>query len=188
MHILGCFIIALTLLAAPATAEMTLTAAGQAAGFRLSTFADGFPNASSVGPLGVVFPASGGVLVSDYPGNVRRFPNNSDGQHATNVPPLQSFGGQNAAGLTLSGSGIYLVQRGLQRLVELDTNGAVRQVIATGLTGATAATTNPANGHVFVGSISNLGIWDIDPVAKTKTSFKAAGTYEIGRASCRERV
>src|SRR5436309_925804 len=51
---------------------LTLTAAGLAAGFGLTTFATGFPEQSGgVGPWGVVFPASGGVLVSDAVGNVR---------------------------------------------------------------------------------------------------------------------
>ena len=36
----------------------------------------------------MVFPASGGVLVSDGPGNVRLFPTDTDGQNATTVPPV----------------------------------------------------------------------------------------------------
>src|SRR5215470_3344737 len=69
---------------------LTLTAAGRAAGFGLSTFATGFPVRSSdgVGPLGVVFPASGGVLVDDGLGNVRLFPSDTDGQDAATVPPV----------------------------------------------------------------------------------------------------
>ena len=69
---------------------LTVTAAGQAAGFSLSTFATGFPERSgtTIGPLGMVFPATGGVLVSDGPGNVRLFPTDTDGQNAAAVPPV----------------------------------------------------------------------------------------------------
>ena len=80
--------------------SLTLTAAGQAAGFGLSTFATGFPELSGIGPLGVVFPASGGVLVSDDPGNVRLFPTDTDGQNATTVPPVSgaSYGAEQPRG------------------------------------------------------------------------------------------
>ena len=68
---------------------LTVTAAGHAAGFGLSTFATGFPvRSDGVGPLGVVFPASGGVLVDEGLWNVRLFPSDTDGQDAATVPPV----------------------------------------------------------------------------------------------------
>src|SRR5262249_60883992 len=57
---------------------LTLTSAAIVAGFRLSTFATNFPffNTSTGGfvPAGFAFPASGGVLVSAGPGDMRLFP------------------------------------------------------------------------------------------------------------------
>ena len=80
---------------------LTLTAAGQAAGFGLSTFATGFPSSGGIGPGGVGFPASGGVLVSDALGNVRLFPSDTDGQDAATVPPVSgaAYGGEPRAWL-----------------------------------------------------------------------------------------
>src|SRR5438105_2578180 len=64
---------------------LTITPAGAAMGLSLSTFATGFPSSGGAGPFGIVFPSIGGVLVSDKPGNVRRFPSDMDGQDATTV-------------------------------------------------------------------------------------------------------
>jgi hypothetical protein len=81
---------------------LTLTAAGQLAGFSLSTFATGFPERSDgAGPMAVAFPASGGVLVSDVPGNVRLFPTDTDGQDASLIPPVSgaAYGQDHAEGI-----------------------------------------------------------------------------------------
>lgn len=80
---LALIVIAATAVAATAgrsaqAAGLTLTSAGVNQGLSLTTFASGFPNlnvgSGSAGPLGIAFPTTGGVLVSDYPGNVRHFP------------------------------------------------------------------------------------------------------------------
>ena len=77
----------------PATAPsgLTLTAAGRARGFCLSVFADRFPTFfnTNTGPLGIAFPATGGVLVAARLGDVRLFPSLQDGQHADAVTPVQ---------------------------------------------------------------------------------------------------
>jgi hypothetical protein len=69
---------------------LALTPAGQALGLTLSTFASGFPNGptptGNVGPLGIAFPAPGGVLVTDGNGPVYRFPTDGDGQSAASTP------------------------------------------------------------------------------------------------------
>ena len=82
-----------------ARAGLTLTAAGIAQGLSLSTFASNFPNSGGIGPLGIAFPTSGGVLVSDGPGNVRLFATDSDGQSAASVAPIHNFGAGNASGI-----------------------------------------------------------------------------------------
>ena len=64
---------------APVWATPILTLAGTTAGFTLSQFADEFPTTGiCCGPLGIAFPTSGGVMVSDYPGNVRVFATDAD--------------------------------------------------------------------------------------------------------------
>src|SRR5208282_4247616 len=73
----------LTLLSARADAGMMLTAAGVAQGFALSTFATDFPNSgmNGYGPIGIAFPVSGGVLVSDlWDGTLNHFPTDTDNQ------------------------------------------------------------------------------------------------------------
>ena len=89
-------------------ADMTLTAAGVAAGFTLTTFATNFPNtgAGGTGPVGIAFPGNG-VMVSDWPGNVRVFPSHADGQDAGAVPAT-AYGVANAVGLAQIGGKLYI--------------------------------------------------------------------------------
>src|SRR5439155_13982038 len=101
-------------------ATPTLTADGIALGFSLSQFADQFPTLFGVGPAGIAFPASGGVLVSDYPGDVRLFPTDTDGQHATAVIPAQIYGSQNGAGLAVSGGQLYMARQAAGDLLQLN--------------------------------------------------------------------
>jgi RHS repeat-associated protein len=168
--------IALAVLAMSPTAQaqMVLTPQGLQAGYRLTQFADGFPSIGGVGPIGIEFPNSGGVLVSDYPGGVRRFTTNADGQRAGSFAVAQNYGGRNGAGMAKSGGKIYMAQQVAGKLVQLNDDGTLNQEIASGLDLATAVATNPINGHLFVSDI-NTRIWDIDPIAKTKTVFKAGG-------------
>ena len=91
---------------------MTLTAAGVAQ-FSLSTFVDGFPVTSAgfnacCGPLGIAFPTTGGVLVSDYSGNVRLFATDTDNQLASAGVIGQNYGFANAVGLASSLGNIYM--------------------------------------------------------------------------------
>jgi hypothetical protein len=122
--------------------------------------------------LGIVFPASGGVLVSDLPGNVRRFATDTDGQLASSAPIGQSYGGDLAQGMARSGNNIYMAQRGtLNRLIQINDNGTFNRVIVGGMPGALGVVTNPNNGHLFVSTGGANQIWDVDPVAMTKTPF-----------------
>jgi len=164
---------------ASVSAVPTLTAAGVTAGFTLSKFADEFPTFSCCGPLGIAFPTTGGVMVSDYPGNVRVFPTDTDGQHAGAVAVAQNYGAGNGVGLAISGGKVYMTEQSAGAVIQLNNNGTLNQTIVTGLSTATGIVTNPANGHLFVSDCcSNTGIWDVDPVAKTKTQFKTSGNYD----------
>ncbi len=153
-----------------ARADLVLTADGMARGFSLTTFATGFPNILDIGPLGIEFPSSGGVLVSDRLGNVRHFPTNTDGQNAGSVPVGQNYRFQNASGLAKVGSAIYMAQEALGRVVQINDDGAFNQSIVDVRT-AVGIAANPMNGHLFVSNVFRNQIFEVDPIAKTSTLF-----------------
>jgi hypothetical protein len=166
---------ALLLLGAPgAFAQLALTTAGVNAGYQLTTFATGFPNYNTNGPLGMAFSNSGGILVSDYLGNVRRFPTTADGQNASSVNPSANFGVASGEDIVRANGNLYMARRQQADLVQLNENGTLNQVIVTGLKGAPALYVcgNPANGHLFVAGGTCHKIWDVDPVAKTATVWR----------------
>jgi hypothetical protein len=152
-------------------AALTLTPAGVAQGLSLSTFASGFPSSGSVGPLGIGFTSTGGVIVSDFPGNVRVFATDTDNQTAASAPIGQNYGLGNAVGIAQVGNTFYMTQQGNGDLVQINSNGTFNQAIVAGLPSATGIITNPLNGHLFVSTLGNNVIWDVDPVAKSKTLF-----------------
>ena len=154
--------------AGQAQAGMVLTPAGIALGFQLSTFASGFPN-DGLGPLGIGFPTTGGVLVSDGPGNVRRFPTDTDGQNAGSAPVGQNYGSGRAFDIAQVGGNIYMGQRDNNDIVQINDNGTLNQVIVSGLATPHGIVVNPLNGHLIVSSFTSNQVWDVDPVAKTKT-------------------
>jgi hypothetical protein len=160
----------LTCTCASLRADMALTAAGIAQGLTLSTFASGFPNSGGVGPLGVAFTPAG-VLVSDYPGNVRVFATDTDGQNAAAAPVAQNYGGTNAVDLAQIGGNVYMTRQGIGDLVQINNNGTFNQVIVTGMPAATGMVADPLNGALFVSTVGSNVVWKVDPVAKTKTVF-----------------
>ena len=164
--------LSLATLAPQAGAQMFLTMGAKTAGFSLTTFALGFPSASSVGPLGIAFDG-GKVIVSDYPGNVRVFSTDTDGQSAGSVAVAQNYGFANAVGIAQSGGAYYMTQQGAGNIVQINANGTFNQTILTGHPGATGIVANPANGHLFVSE--NGRVVDIDPGAKTSSVFKNIG-------------
>lgn len=173
----------------PLHAGIVLTPAGQADGFSLSTFATGFSTASGVGPVGIAFTPTGGVLVSDYNGDVLKFSSDVDGQSASGASLAQSFGYANATGMAQFGSTIYMNQATNSNVVQLNPDGSFAQLIqhivnpvANNLTGIAV---NPTNGHLFVSVPTTTGsfneIMEIDPAAKTSSVF-ASGTFTDGLA------
>jgi hypothetical protein len=159
-----------TLLSGGARADLALTAAGVAQGLSLSTFATGFPSTSGVGPVGVAF-VNGTVLASDYPGNVRVFATDTDGQNAASAPIGQNYGTGNAADLAQVGNTVYMTRQGIGDIVQINANGTFNQVIVTGVPTATGIIASPTTGHLFVSTLGNNVIYDVDPIAKTKTVF-----------------
>jgi hypothetical protein len=152
---------------------LRLTAQGVAAGLTITSFVRGFSVLEGIGPLGIAFPESGGVLISSLDGTVRRMPSNADGQIASATDgEIRNYGGGNAVGMTKVNGKIYLAQRADRRIVELNDDGSVNQIVATGLPNVTALTSNSANGHIYASSISGGALWDIDPASKRVNVFK----------------
>ena len=177
-------LLALTSLAAfsaarPAQAQLTLTPAGTALGFSLSTFASGFPSLYNVGPLGILPTKGGGVLVSDFSGNVRLLPNDTDGQNAASIPVAQNYGQFNANGFAKVGSNIYMAQQGNGDVIQINPNGTFNQNIVGGIPNAAAVIANPANGHLFVSALGANEIVDVNPLTKTETPL-VTGTFIDG--------
>jgi hypothetical protein len=170
-------LLAAALGAPSAHAAIALTPAGQALGLTISTFASGFPNDQNVGPLGVAFTNTGGVLVTDKLGNIRLFPTDTDGQLAVAAPVTFNYGyepstGRNGAtGLAQVGSNIYMTRQLQGDVVQLNQNGTVNQTIVTGLPFVTGIVANPASGHLFVSTIGVDQVYEINPITKTKTLF-----------------
>jgi hypothetical protein len=155
--------------AADATAAMTLTPAGIAEGLSLSTFASGFPNsgATGVGPIGIAFPNSGGVLVTDNPaGTIQLFPTDTDGQNAASVPAMSSP----AFGLTKL-NGVIYASSVFGPVLQLNDNGTTNQTIVTPTGEGIVA--NPFTGHLYLADTGATSILDINPIAKTFTTFLA---------------
>lgn len=158
---------------------LTLTQAGINAGFVLSTFATDIGATNTVGPLGIAFPDSGGVLIDNYPGYVGRFASDTDGQSGARVSDLHFYGGANAADLAMVGANIYMTQQQLGRVVQINDDGTFEQVIATNLPAATGMVADPANGHLFVDD--NLGggqVVDIDPLMPSVRPFQNTGILD----------
>jgi RHS repeat-associated protein len=161
--------------AGPAPTDgLTLTAAGAAAGFSLTDFANGFPTSGQLNgngsPIGIAFPPGGGVLVSDFPGNVRLFPTDANGQQAGSFAPAHNYTGNNAMGLTIDNGHFYMTQESNGAIVEINADGTFKQTILTGL-GHLLAPVSAPNGHLYVSTENGNTILDVDPIAKTATTF-----------------
>jgi uncharacterized repeat protein (TIGR01451 family) len=142
-----------------------------AGGFGLDPYAVRFPSdTNGVGPLGVAYPASGGVLVTDLAnGGVYRFPSNFVGQYAYDVTPV-TYGPGGGAGLAKLGGVIYMTQPAQGDVVQLNDDGTLNQVIATNIPNAYGIAADPLTGHLFVSEL-NGAIVEIDPAAKTSSVF-----------------
>jgi hypothetical protein len=158
-------------------AQLTVTPAGAAQGLSLSTFATGFPtgdaNPGVAGPIGMAFTSSGGVLVSDVPGDVRLFATDTDGQTASSASSIVPiYGTAGALGIASLGGNFYMGRQGNgfgNSVVQINPNGTFVQTIVTGIS-ARDVIADPFTGHLLVSSVGTT-IWDVDPIAMTKTPF-----------------
>jgi len=180
----GCALL-LGAFAASAPAAMMLTPTATAAGFTLSTFAFNFPfNGNGVGPVGIGFPSSGGVLVGDYAtGNFYRL-SDVDG-HDISVTPISAggYGSSQISGLANSGGTMYVALQASNAVARITDNGTFVAAVASGFPNsgwgglATGLVTNPNNGHLFVSEPSSWGgnpVSDLNPATGTFTTFVGA--------------
>ncbi len=153
--------------AAPAYAGLTLTAAGIADGFTLSTFADGFSdnnaNGTGVGPIGVGFLPGGGTVVTSYATNTTvSFPSDTDGQTVSGTGTTHS-GFSRPAGAATVGGVVYVANQADGTIASLNSDGSFHQTVASGLGAATGLVANPATGHLFVSNVGNQ-IFEVNPL------------------------
>jgi hypothetical protein len=172
--IIGVGLLTLCLLTTTANAALTLTAIANSAGYSLATFSDGFPNSGSVGPVGIGFPSTGGVLVSSYAAGVNAFfATDTNGQNYSGAILSSPTGLSAPSGITTVGSNIYQAEQGTGTIVQIDSHGNYIQTIVSGLPSATGLVTNPLNGHLFV-STPNFGvIYDVNPITHSAVPFKS---------------
>ncbi len=123
----------LTAFSSSASAAMTLTPAGIDLGFSLTTFADQIPaNGSGVGPVGIASFGANSVIVSGYANGTTRIFDDVDGQHytTTGVAGIATFGGNDAAGLTVLGGNIYMALQSSGKVVQLNNDGSINHTLA----------------------------------------------------------
>jgi hypothetical protein len=176
-------LLAVLVLGARARADLMLTQAGINEGFTLTTFATGFPDTQTqdnglIGPLGIGFTPTGGVLVSNYNGNVRLFRHDVDNQVRRRDSILVgSYGLTNAFGMAVAGGQLFMAQQGAGDLVRLH-RGSGRyygtMTVPGSIPGAAGITTDPRNGHLFVSNANGGGgIWDVNPTTGAIRLFKS---------------
>jgi hypothetical protein len=158
----ACALAALGSFAAPAVAAPTLTTDGTNAGFTLTQFATGFQTVDCCGPLGIAFPTSTTVLVTDYPGNLYQLPD-TDGAVASSGNRLANYGYHAAVGLAQVGNRIFVTDQLHGTVTEIKSDGTVVGTIATGINTATGIIGDPVHNVIYVSDCcAGTGIWKID--------------------------
>jgi sugar lactone lactonase YvrE len=169
------------LAAGGAQAQMALTPAATTAGWGLSTFASGFPTTGfCCGPLGIEFPASGGVLVANYTGDIYRFATNADNQTVANATIGHTFGAQQPVDLAIAGGQVFMANQYGHAIERLSDAGAYQSTLTTSmqLTFPTGLATNPVSGRMYVSATGgNTGIFEVD-TATGATVQLTSGTYD----------
>jgi sugar lactone lactonase YvrE len=149
-----------------ARADMSLTAAGTAQGFAVSTFATGFGF-----PLGIAVTNAGNVLVAD--GTIKNFASDTDNQTAASATNT----GTGAFGLT-SGNGLAYATGSVGGVTALNNNGSVNHVV-TNNTGGFGITFDPVSGNLFV---STDGVTIVNPTTGATHVLVSAGFFTDGIA------
>jgi sugar lactone lactonase YvrE len=155
-----------------ARAGMVLTSTATTEGYTLSTFASGFPNTKGIGPLGIAFPSTGGILVADGAnGQIYQFATDTDGQTATKHVSVNGT----PSGLAVDGSTVYITRQSNGTVDTIDpiTGVITNTIISGGLHLPRDVVVNPTNHFLFVSTDStNPGLVEVNPVKKTFTTFE----------------
>lgn len=171
----------------PTQAQMQLTLDAQGRGFSLSTYATYAPGTmGGLHPNGIGYRTDGQVLMADSNGDIYLFPDHVDGKIAGAENRVAAYGVNNAAAFAQIQSGnlfnYFMGQAALGRIIQVDRDGQFTgNVIVNGTSQIVQSVPFPSvrlvgntpgyTGHFFVSSPTAATIWNVDPVAKTKTVF-----------------
>jgi hypothetical protein len=157
-----------------AWAGLILTSAGNSEKLTLATYASGFPNrGDGLGPIGVGFPTSGGVLISVEGGSasaVYQFATGANGQTAAGAVLRSYAGGNSVGGIASVGSQLYMAEASLNRVIQLNNDGSAGAAAGSFTGNPVGLATDPSNGHLFV-SVYLGGIWDLNPKTGMATAL-----------------
>lgn len=151
-----------------ASAPPTLTAAGSAMGFVLSTVVSGLPpsNSSSFNVLGSAINSDGNIILNNSGTATNYVFKNMDGQTVADALSSASFSNFPSA-LAFSSGSVWASGNGV--LTKLNNDGSVAQVYSD-IPTTYGMWTNPVTSHLI--SVSSLGLIDIN-VSGAAPSFTA---------------
>lgn len=142
--------------AGTASAGLTLTPAGVARGFQLSTFVSGYPSVGGIGPVGIDFQLDGSVLVTGFVGNdIRRFAN-VDNQTPADGTLLAYPGTEFCHDVAHIGPTNYISHFTSQSIEELNPDGSVNHVVASGIGNARALKVHPITSELLVSTVQGI--------------------------------
>ena len=164
-------------------AQLTVTAAGTADGFSLSTFVTGFTN-NTVGPLGIAVNSDGNVVVDSSFNLTNYVFHDTDGQTVAGAISSTAFNAFPPAYATAAGSvwgsgGFTGPNAG--KLVKFNNDGTTNTIYTIpGLSVTNGMWTNPVSGHLLASSESTGQIFDIDVSGVTPTFKLVAKAFADG--------
>ncbi len=165
---------ALLLVPALAHADLAITPANAGRGFVVTSYATGFSNSGTYGPVGVAFLANQHVLVTDTDNGVLYgLPSHTDGQAVVTADSISGYTSAVWALAQVQIAGTWHVfGSDLGNFLELDpASGAVTRTIygagGYGIAPVPPGVSGPNAGHLFVGGGGFL--WNVDPVAWSAT-------------------
>ncbi len=178
----GCItLLAITSGAAHAAAMLSASAP---AGFGLSTFVSEIPNfgPGGVGPVGLLNTTGGKIMVTGYASGEIRVFGDTDGQlWSAGTAAVTAYASGDVTGLASVGGKFYLALQGSGKVVEVTSAGDyVTDIVGIGF--VTGLVGNPFTGHLYASDVFGT-IFDVDPVAKTKTTFVTSAADGISLSS-----
>jgi hypothetical protein len=163
-------------------AGLTLTAAGIADGFTLTTYATGVggSNYSFLAAAPLLNPNVNTLAVIDYSHGLLRTYADVDGQ--TYGSALNSVSFPNAVNVANAGGQTYAVQRGVANGLYRVSNslGLTLVPVTGGFTPVNGLAGNPVTGHLLAegNGSAGAGIYDINPLTGAITAIVASGGFD----------